>query len=223
MEYVADRIEREVRIPSGGAELTGDLWVPPRAHGIVLFAHGSGSSRQSPRNMFVAHDLQSAGIGTLLFDLLTPAEERVELSTHGHRMDVERLSRRLVEATCWLETQPELRDLCVGYLGASTGSAAAFAAAAQLPERVCAIVSRGGRPDLASAAIPHVRSPTLLIVGGEDRGVIELNQRAYVQLRCDKHLALVPGASHLFGEPGALERVAMLATDWFTKHLIAAG
>jgi pimeloyl-ACP methyl ester carboxylesterase len=193
--------------------------VPTGATGIVLFAHGSGSSRHSTRNIFVARALQNAGIGTLLFDLLTPAEEEIDLYTREHRFNIELLAERLVHATRWLDTLPELSSLQSGYFGASTGSGAALIAGARQPERVRAIVSRGGRPDLADAALAHVRAPTLLIVGGHDEVVIELNQRAYEQLTCEKHLTIVPRASHLFEEPGALEEVARLAADFFGRHL----
>ncbi|MGZ5095378.1 MAG: dienelactone hydrolase family protein [Burkholderiales bacterium] len=220
MEHeVAHRVEREVAIRAGSAMLSGSVSVPENARGIVLFAHGSGSSRHSPRNVFVARALQDARLGTLLFDLLTSAEENIDLYTREHRFDIALLAERMVDATHWLDTQPELRDLDVGYFGASTGSAAALVAAAQLGDGVGAIVSRGGRPDLAGPALPHVTAPTLLIVGGNDRIVIDLNRRAYEQLRCEKDLMIVPGASHLFEEPGTLETVATLAADWFTRHL----
>jgi pimeloyl-ACP methyl ester carboxylesterase len=220
MEHeVAHRVEREVAIRAGSATLSGSVSVPENARGIVLFAHGSGSSRHSPRNVFVARALQDAALGTLLFDLLTSAEENIDLYTREHRFDIALLAERMVDATHWLDTQPELRDLDVGYFGASTGSAAALVAAAQLGDRVGAIVSRGGRPDLAGPALPHVTAPTLLIVGGNDGIVIDLNRRAYEQLRCEKDLVIVPGASHLFEEPGTLETVATLAADWFTRHL----
>jgi pimeloyl-ACP methyl ester carboxylesterase len=215
----AHQVEREVAIRAGSNVLSGSVSVPANATGIVLFAHGSGSSRHSPRNVFVARALQDAGLGTLLFDLLTPAEEKIDLYTREHRFDIALLGERLVHATNWLETQPDLRDLRVGYFGASTGSAAALVAAAQLGDRIGVIVSRGGRPDLAGPALPHVTAPTLLIVGGNDGIVIDLNRRAYEELRCVKDLVIVPGASHLFEEPGTLEAVATLAADWFTRHL----
>ena len=218
-EHAVTRPEREVRLPSGPAALTGDLSVPAAAQGLVLFAHGSGSSRKSSRNVFVARELQAAGLATLLFDLLTRAEEQVDLYTREHRFDIELLAARLVDATRWMDSEPELADLKVGYFGASTGSAAALVAAARLPDRVSAVVSRGGRPDLADAALPRVRAPTLLIVGGDDHGVIELNEDAYGRLACAKELTIVPGAAHLFEEPGTLERVAELASDWFGRHL----
>jgi putative phosphoribosyl transferase len=187
--------------------------------GIVLFAHGSGSSRFSPRNVLVARALQRAGIGTLLFDLLTRAEEAVDLYTRQHRFDIQLLAERLVDATLWLDTQAATHSHRVGYFGASTGSAAALIAAARLGAGVSAVVSRGGRPDLADAELPNVTAPTLLIVGGDDDIVIELNNRAYRRLPCEKQLTIVPGASHLFEEPGTLEKVADLASDWFQQHL----
>jgi putative phosphoribosyl transferase len=210
---------RDAHIPSGDATLSGDLVVPSAATGIVLFAHGSGSSRHSSRNRFVASVLQRAGLGTLLFDLLTRAEEEIDQYSREHRFDIPLLGERLVHATLWLDGQPDLRDLRVGYFGASTGSAAALVAAAKLRERVSAVVSRGGRPDLADTALPMVRAPTLLIVGGADEVVIELNKRAYQHLTCEKHLTIVPGASHLFEEPGTLEAVADIASKWFGQHL----
>jgi len=210
---------RAVRIPSGQAMLDGELTVPPGAGGVVLFAHGSGSSRHSPRNQYVARVIREAGIGTLLFDLLTPEEEAVDLRTAHLRFDIGLLARRLVDATRWIADQPETRRLRVGYFGASTGAAAALVAAAEPGSNVGAIVSRGGRPDLAGNALPRVQAPTLLIVGGRDYTVIRLNEEAYRQLRCVKQLEIVPGATHLFEEPGALEEVARLATGWFRKYL----
>jgi putative phosphoribosyl transferase len=189
--------------------------LPAGAPGVVAFAHGSGSSRHSPRNTFVAGVLQTAGLGTLLFDLLTRAED----TDYETRFDIALLTRRLVAATHWLQTQPQTRTLALGYFGASTGAAAALQAAATLGSAVSAVVSRGGRPDLAGAALGHVRAPTLLIVGGEDHGVIELNRQAYAQLRGEKEIVMVPGATHLFEEPGTLEEVARLAAHWFTEHL----
>jgi putative phosphoribosyl transferase len=205
----------EARIgPSG---LVGDLIIPDDAAGIVLFAHGSGSSRHSRRNRYVANVLQQAGFGTLLLDLLTAAEEQVDLTTGHLRFDIEFLAERLLEATDWI--QRDSRDLPLGYFGASTGAGAALVAAAQRPSLVRAIVSRGGRPDLADLALRHVQAPTLLIVGGEDYPVIELNRRSVLQLRCEKQLVIVPGATHLFEEPGTLEDVARLASDWFKAYL----
>lgn len=217
-----DEAASSVRIPAGGVEVAGDLIVPPGARGIVVFAHGSGSSRHSPRNRYVAEVLREAGLGTLLMDLLTPEEEREDQWTGRFRFDVELLASRLVAATDWLAGRAHTRELRVGYFGASTGAAAALLAAADRPERVGAIVSRGGRPDLAGPALGRVRAPTLLIVGSLDRSVIELNRRALAQLAAPADLVIVPGASHLFEEPGTLEEVARLAADWFTRHLTAA-
>jgi putative phosphoribosyl transferase len=217
---VGTRIDaRQVGIPSGPATLDGELQVPPGATGVVLFAHGSGSSRHSPRNQYVAQVIRDAGIGTLLFDLLTPEEEAAELRTAHLRFDIGLLAGRLVDATRWIAGEPDTRHLRVGYFGASTGAAAALVAAAELGPEIGAVVSRGGRPDLAGDALPRVQSPTLLIVGGRDYAVIRLNQEAYEQLRCVKQLVIVPGATHLFEEPGALEEVARLAAGWFRRHL----
>ena len=189
--------------------------------GLVLFAHGSGSGRHSARNRQVAARLQQAGIATLLFDLLTADEEQVDLHTREHRFDIPLLTRRMEDATAWAGAQAELRHAPIGYFGASTGSAAALIAAARLGDRVAAVVSRGGRPDLAGPAVlDAVKAPTLLIVGGADHGVIELNQDAYNHLRCVKRLDIVPGATHLFEERGALEQVSDLAADWFAAHLV---
>jgi putative phosphoribosyl transferase len=214
------RAESEVRIASGDASLCGDLSLPPAFAGVVLFAHGSGSGRHSARNRQVAHRLQQAGIATLLFDLLTAQEEQVDLHTREHRFDIPLLTRRMQDATAWAWAQPELRHAPIGYFGASTGSAAALIAAARLGERIAAVVSRGGRPDLAGpAALAAVKAPTLLIVGGADHGVIELNEEAHQRLQCEKQLAIVPGATHLFEEHGALEQVADMAAAWFTAHM----
>ena len=214
---------QEVRIPAGPAWLTGDLALPLRSQGLVLFAHGSGSGRHSARNRQVAQRLQQDGFATLLFDLLTPEEEQVDLRTREHRFDIALLTRRMEEAARWTRRQAELWALPMGFFGASTGSAAALIAAAQLGREVAAVVSRGGRPDLAGApALAAVSAPTLLIVGGADHGVIELNESAYAQLRCVRELAIVPGATHLFEEPGTLEAVAGLAADWFARHLVGA-
>jgi len=210
----------EVRIPAGIAWLYGDLCVPAGAAGLVLFAHGSGSGRHSARNRQVAARLQQAGIATLLFDLLTAQEEQVDISTREHRFDIPLLTGRMQDATAWVQAQMQLRDLPVGYFGASTGSAAALIAAARLGNKISAVVSRGGRPDLAGpAALAAVTAPTLLIVGGADGGVIELNRDALARLRCEKRLAIVPGATHLFEEPGTLEQVGDLAASWFSGHL----
>jgi dienelactone hydrolase len=214
---------REVRIPSGQARLFGDLVLPTDFRSIVLFAHGSGSGRHSARNRQVAKQLQQAGIATLLFDLLTAEEEQVDLRTREHRFDIALLTRRMQDATAWAAAQPELAHTPIGYFGASTGSAAALIAAARLGDQIGAVVSRGGRPDLAGpAALAAVRAPTLLIVGGADHGVIELNQEAYRRLQCHKGLAVVPGATHLFEERGALEQVAQAAASWFVKHMATA-
>jgi putative phosphoribosyl transferase len=210
-----------VSIPAGDVVIAGDLVVPPRAHGIVLFAHGSGSSRHSPRNRYVAQELQKADLATLLMDLLTPAEERLDESTGGSlRFDIGLLSMRLEAASDWVRANPSTKDLPLGYFGASTGAAAALvAAAAGWRGKVSAVVSRGGRPDMAHDALGAVKAPTLLIVGGDDEAVIELNRQALQKLSCEKRLEIVPGATHLFEEPGTLEQVASLAADWFDRHL----
>ena len=202
----------EVHVEAGGVTLAGNLLIPAGARGVVLFAHGSGSSRFSSRNRFVASELRAGGLGTLLIDLLTPREEHL-------RFDIDLLARRLVGAIEWLSRQPRTNALRVGLFGASTGGGAALVAAAQVPERVAAVVSRGGRPDLAGAALPKVKAPTLLIAGGDDLPVIEWNEEALEQLACEKRLEIVPGASHLFEEPGTLERVAELARAWFVEHI----
>lgn len=209
----------EVQIPAGRAILSGSLTIPEKAMAVVLFAHGSGSSRHSPRNQLVARTLNIAGLGTLLFDLLTPEEEALDLYTREHRFNIGLLAERLVHATNWATQQDRTRDLRIGYFGSSTGGAAALAAAAQLPNETAAVVSRGGRPDLAGNALSRVHAPTLLIVGGNDDTVIELNEMARDQMRCEVRLAIVPGATHLFEEPGALEQVAKLASEWFIAHL----
>ena len=211
--------ERPVRVAAGDATLEGDLCVPEGASGIVLFAHGSGSSRRSERNRFVARVLQDAGLATLLFDLLTIDEERVDVVTREHRFDIPLLSDRLTAATDWLVAEAETKRLAVGYFGASTGAAAALVAAARRPDVLRAVVSRGGRPDLAGPALPAVRAPTLLIVGGLDGPVISMNEEAFAALTGEKELTIVPGATHLFPEPGALETVAELARTWFTRYL----
>jgi len=210
---------REIRIPAGGAWLHGDLCQPADCHGLVLFAHGSGSGRHSGRNRRVAQHLQRSGIATLLFDLLTAAEEQHDLHTREHRFDIPLLTGRMQQASEWAASQPQFQGLPIGYFGASTGSAAALIAAARLGERIAAVVSRGGRPDLAGpAALGAVRAPTLLVVGGADQGVLELNQAAYERLRCAKEMLVVPGATHLFEEPGALDRVSQAAAQWFTRQ-----
>ena len=214
----------EVRIPVADAWLYGDLMLPPGFHGLVLFAHGSGSGRYSARNRQVAQHLQHAGIATLLFDLLTAQEEQIDLHTRQHRFDIPLLTRRMQDATAWAVAQPELQHAVIGYFGASTGSAAALIAAARLGHPIAAVVSRSGRPDLAGpAALAAVTAATLLIVGGADLQVIELNEQAHAHLRCEKSLVIVPGATHLFEETGALEQVARLASSWFTAHLTSPG
>jgi putative phosphoribosyl transferase len=212
-------IERAVRVAVRPVALAGDLRVPPRATAVVLFAHGSGSSRRSPRNRYVAQQLGDAGFATLLIDLLTPSEEALDARTGRLRFDIRLLAERLLGATDWLGQQPSTRELRLGYFGASTGAAAALVAAAARPRSVGAIVSRGGRPDLAGPALPRVVAPTLLILGGHDVGVIGLNRQALDHLRGPKRLAVVPSASHLFEEPGALDQVARLAREWFAQHL----
>ncbi len=210
----------EARIPAGRQTLDGTLRIPANAQGVVLFAHGSGSSRHSPRNRFVASVLQQAGLATLLLDLLSPDEESVDVRTAELRFSIGLLAERLLQATDWLVRQPQLEKLQFGYFGASTGAAAALVAAADAPRHAAAVVSRGGRPDLAGPALVRVQAPTLLIVGGGDDVVIELNREALEQLRCEKRLEIIPGATHLFEEPGALEQVARLAREWFQLHLV---
>ena len=210
----------EVRIACGDVWLHGDLTLPANFRGLVLFAHGSGSGRHSARNRQVAQALQHAGIATLLFDLLTAQEEQVDLHTREHRFDIALLTRRMQDATAWAMSQPGLQKAPIGYFGASTGSAAALIAAARLGHRIAAVVSRGGRPDLAGpVALAAVTASTLLIVGGADHEVIALNEQAFAQLQCDKQFTIVPGATHLFEERGTLEQVAELAAAWFTAHL----
>lgn len=215
------RLEKagEVHIPAGSVELSGELHVPEGASGLVLFAHGSGSSLHSPRNQYVARVIRNASVGTLLFDLLTRDEEAIDSRTRHLRFDIGLLAGRLVAATDWLARESKTSHLRAGYFGASTGGGAALVAAAALGEKVGAVVSRGGRPDLAGEALPHVTAPTLLIVGSYDLAVIKMNEGAYAQLRCVKQLKIVAGATHLFEEPGTLEEVARLAADWFLKYL----
>lgn len=211
-------MERSISIEANAVVLPGLIDIPEGARGVVLFAHGSGSSRFSPRNTYVARALQDAQVGTLLFDLLTSEEERLDEETRDLRFDILLLTRRLVAATHWIQAQSELTRLAIGYFGASTGAAAALCAAACTPT-VRAVVSRGGRPDLAGSALAEVRAPTLLIVGGHDQEVLALNRRALAQLACEARLEIVPDATHLFEEPGALEEVASLAARWFVQHL----
>jgi putative phosphoribosyl transferase len=210
----------EVSIDVEGATLQGTLFVPKGASGLVLFAHGSGSSRHSPRNRYVAQVLNSRGIATLLFDLLTRKEESIDQYTGELRFDIPFLAKRLVDATRWITDNPGTSDFRLGYFGASTGAGAALVAAAQMPDVLSAVVSRGGRPDLAQGALGAVRAPTLLIVGGDDEPVIGMNREALAKLKCpEKKLVIVPGATHLFEEPGTLEEVARLAAEWFSRHL----
>jgi putative phosphoribosyl transferase len=213
--------EQTVRVPADGVTLEGTLTVPAGARGVVVFAHGSGSSRHSPRNRYVAGELQRGGLATLLMDLLTADEEAIDLRTRQLRFDIPLLAERLVGAADWLGREPSTRDLRLGAFGSSTGGGAALVAAAQRPEAVRAVVSRGGRPDLAGDALSRVTAPTLLIVGGRDEVVIELNREASERMTAcaERRLEIVPGATHLFEEPGALEKVAGLARDWFTRHL----
>ena len=210
-----------VRVIAGPVTLEGNLTLPENARGVVLFAHGSGSSRFSPRNRYVARVLNEAGLATLLIDLLTPDEEAVDVLTGHLRFDIGMLAERLVGATEWLLQHPGTGHLDIGYFGASTGAGAALVAAAERPDAVGAVVSRGGRPDLAGPALHGVKAPTLLIVGGNDAPVIDMNREAMAQMRAETKLDIVPGATHLFEEPGALEEVARLARDWFLRHLRA--
>ncbi|MNS09773.1 putative phosphoribosyl transferase [compost metagenome] len=214
--------EQSVKVQAGGVVLEGDLGLPPGAQGVVLFAHGSGSGRKSTRNRYVAQVLRNAGLATLLIDLLTEAEEVVDARTAHLRFDIPLLAERLEGAAGWLRGHDATRDLPIGLFGASTGGGAALVAAARWPEAIAAVVSRGGRPDLAGDALPLVKAPTLLLVGGYDDVVIGLNQEAYDKLRAEKELVIVPGATHLFEEPGTLEQVAELAADWFGRHLSRA-
>jgi putative phosphoribosyl transferase len=213
-------VTESVSIAAGEVKLDGDLALPSPASGMILFAHGSGSGRQSPRNRYVAGVLQEAGLATLLLDLLTPEEEQEDIRGGGRlRFDIDLLANRLQSASSWLASQPATRELQLGYFGASTGAAAALMAAAEYPGQVRAIVSRGGRPDLAWPFLPQVQAPTLLLVGGEDTDVIRLNQAALEQLGGEKLLEIIPSATHLFEEPGTLEQVAELATGWLLRYL----
>jgi putative phosphoribosyl transferase len=214
--------DRPVQVAAGPVTLEGNLTLPEGARGVVLFAHGSGSSRLSSRNRYVARVLNDAKLATLLIDLLTPREAAIDQHSGDLRFDIRLLADRLIGATDWLAQYPDTHRFRLGYFGASTGAAAALVAAAAREPEVGAVVSRGGRPDLAGPALGRVRAPTLLIVGGEDTQVIELNRLAFTQLRCEKDLVIIPGATHLFEEPGALEQVARLARDWFQRFLTPA-
>lgn len=214
-----EALNEAVRIPIGEVAVDADLHLPDRAAGLVVFAHGSGSSRFSRRNRAVADALESSGFGTLLLDLLTPDEESVDERTREYRFDIEMLGERVVGAIDWMRTRADLRDLPIAVFGASTGAAAALIAAAERPDAVRAVISRGGRPDLADRALPNVQAPTLLIVGGDDEPVIEMNRDAMRQMRAPVELEIVPGATHLFEERGALEQVITLAADCCRRHL----
>ncbi len=214
--------EHTIRIPADGESFVGDLVLPENAVGLVIFAHGSGSSRYSRRNRQVAQQLQTANLATLLMDLLTPAEEEMDELARSYRFDIPRLAGRVQQATEWVEQTPDLKDLPIGYFGASTGAAAALTAAARQPQ-IQAVVSRGGRPDLADGFLPQVKAPTLLIVGGHDEPVIGMNREAQARMVTTAELKIVPGATHLFEEPGALDEVARLARDWFVQYLSKSG
>ena len=211
--------ERVVHLPAGDVELAGNLSVPEQAAGIVIFAHGSGSSRHSRRNRFVADAMRERRLGTLLIDLLTAEEERVDDQTAKLRFDIPMLAARLAHAAAWVSGNQATARLPIGYFGASTGAAAALVAAAAAPQNICTIVSRGGRPDLAGPELKRVKAPTLLIVGGDDKTVVNLNRQAYEKLEGEKRMEIVPGATHLFEEPGTLDAAAGLARDWFLSHL----
>ena len=213
----------QVRLPAGEVELDGDLTIPADARGVVLFAHGSGSSRHSPRNRQVAAALNVAGFGTLLLDLLTPEEERVDARTRQHRFDIPLLAARLTAAADWLDADEETARLPLATFGASTGAAAALITAAERPHRIAAVVSRGGRPDLAGEALARVRAPTLLLVGGADQEVLDLNRAAAARLIAACEVSVVPGATHLFQEPGALEEVIARTAAWLDRWMPAAG
>ncbi len=211
--------ECPVKVTAGKVTLEGDLCVPPNASGVVVFAHSNGGRRQSPHHRYVGQVLRQSGLATLLFDLLTVEEERSDLQTGRYRFDIRLLANRLVGTTQWLKQNPATKDMNIGYFGASTGAAAALVAAAEHPDDIGAVVSRGGRPDLARLALPYIKSPTLLIVGGRDLPVMAMNRDAFGELRAEKKLVVIPGATHLFEEPGALEEVAKLATNWFANYL----
>lgn len=211
--------ECPVKVAIDKTILEGDLCMTAKSAGLVVFAHGSGSSRKSPRNRYVAQLIRQAGLATLLFDLLTVEEEAADLKTGQYRFDIRLLANRIIGTTAWLKQNPETKNIAIGYFGASTGAAAALLAAAEHPGDVAAVVSRGGRPDLARSALPYVKSPTLLIVGGRDLPVIAMNRDAYNELHTEKKLIVIPGATHLFEEPGALEEVARLSNNWFVNYL----
>jgi putative phosphoribosyl transferase len=211
--------QTEMKIPVGNVVVEGTLTLIPGAKGVVLFAHGSGSGRFSPRNQYVAKEFNKANIGTLLFDLLTKEEEEEDIVRAEYRFNIALLAKRLIGVTEWLRNDPKTKKLSIGYFGASTGAAAALIAAAKFPNEIAAVVSRGGRPDLAGEYLPGVAAPTLLLVGGLDTEVIELNQEAMDQMTAEKKLIIVPGATHLFEEPGTLEHVAKLSTEWFLRYL----
>ncbi len=211
--------QTELKIPLGNVVVEGTLTLPSGVKGVVLFAHGSGSSRFSPRNQYVAKEFNKAAIGTLLFDLLTQEEEETDMVTAEYRFNIPLLAQRLIGATEWLRLDSPTKKLAFGYFGASTGAAAALIAAAKLPNEVAAVVSRGGRPDLAADYLPRVVAPTLLLVGGLDTEVIELNKEAMDQMTAEKKLTIIPGATHLFEEPGTLEQVAKFSKDWFLRYL----
>ena len=217
--HFSNTLVRSVHIGDKEFERAGDLAVPENAFGLVMFVHGSGSSRYSPRNRAVAESLNQAGLATLLFDLLTADEEAIDLQSGELRFDVDLLTSRVLRATDWLRADEETKSLPIGYFGASTGAAAALVAASKEPTKVGAVVSRGGRPDLAGEALAAVQAPTLLIVGGDDLVVLDLNQQAALAMTCQKELRIIPGASHLFEERGALEQVAALARGWFERYL----
>jgi pimeloyl-ACP methyl ester carboxylesterase len=219
MRRIHNPLKESISIPLSTVRLSADLSIPSGATGLVIFVHGSGSSRFSPRNRYVADLLNDSGLATLLFDLLTPREEEIDNLNMRLRFDIGLLSSRVAQATQWIQTYAATKDLSIGYFGASTGAAAALMAAAQFPTAVGAVVSRGGRPDLAGAALYHVYAPTLLIVGEDDRQVLALNQEAAKLLQCTKHISIVPKATHLFEEPGALEQVGKHAAAWFTRYL----
>lgn len=212
-------LEQAIKIPVGNIEVEGSMFLPREAGCLIVFAHGSGSSRFSPRNQYVAKEFNKAGMATLLFDLLTPGEEEEDELTGQYRFNISLLSQRLVSVTDWLQNDPQTTDLKLGYFGASTGAAAALIAAAKLTRLVSAVVSRGGRPDLAGEYLPDVKAPTLLLVGGDDEEVIELNRQAQSQMTNTNKLVIIPGATHLFEEPGKLEEVAHFAADWFNRYL----